>query len=232
MSQAIVAYVRVSTRRQGISGLGLEAQQQAVSQYAQQSNARVCAAYTEVETGRSSDRPELMKALAHARRSKATLVVAKLDRLARSVSFTSALMDSGVDFIAVDNPHATRLTIHILAAIAEHEATMISERTKAALAAAKRRGVLLGAANPKCRTLSDDAIRRGYIAAGEVARRLADQAYADLLPTITQLRATGNSLSAIAAQLNAYGHTTRQGKPWRASQVRRVLERTAAQVTT
>ena len=133
----VVAYYRVSTAKQGASGLGLDAQRAAVAAWTAANGAAVLAGYTEVESGKRADRPELIKALAHAKRSKATLVIAKLDRLSRNVHFLSGLMESGVDFIACDNPHANKLTIHILAAVAEDEAKRISERTKAALAAYK-----------------------------------------------------------------------------------------------
>src|SRR6266851_4255276 len=129
MATGIVAYVRVSTKGQGESGLGIEAQRAAVAAYAKQNGVDFMHWYSEVETGKLADRPELAKALAHARRSKATLVVAKLDRLARNVAFTSALMRAGVDFLCCDNPHANKLTIHILAAVAEDEAERISART-------------------------------------------------------------------------------------------------------
>ena len=144
----IIAYYRVSTKQQGESGLGLEGQVAAVAAYARGQGAEVLKTYREVESGKRADRPELAKALAHARRSRATLVIAKLDRLARNVHFLSGLMESNVDFIACDNPHANRLTIHILAAVAEDEAKRISERTRAALAASKARGGRLGAAGP------------------------------------------------------------------------------------
>jgi hypothetical protein len=133
----VVAYYRVSTARQGASGLGLDAQRAAVATWTAANGAAVLAGYTEVESGKRADRPELGKALAHAKRSRATLVIAKLDRLSRNVHFLSGLMESGVDFIACDNPHANKLTIHILAAVAEDEAKRISERTRAALAAYK-----------------------------------------------------------------------------------------------
>src|SRR4051812_45961424 len=141
-----VAYLRVSTARQGESGLGLEAQQSTVEAFAKQQGGTILATYVEVESesGKRSDRPELAKALAAARKAKATLLIAKLDRLARNVAFIATMMDGGVDFVACDQPFASRLTLHILAAVAEDEARRISERTKAALAAAKARGTRLG----------------------------------------------------------------------------------------
>jgi DNA invertase Pin-like site-specific DNA recombinase len=144
----LVAYYRVSTKQQGESGLGLEGQVAAVATFARTNGAEIVRAYREVETSKRSDRPELLKAIAHAQRSRAGLIIAKLDRLARNVAFTANLMESGVDFVACDNPHANRLTIHILAAVAENEARMISERTRAALVAYKARGGVLGAARP------------------------------------------------------------------------------------
>ena len=139
-----VVYYRVSTQKQGRSGLGLEAQREAVLNYLNGGNWSIAAEFTEVESGKRSDRPEFAKALAACRLLRATLVIAKLDRLARKVHFVSSLMESGVEFVAADNPHANKLTIHILVAMAEHEAEMISDRTKKALAAAKKRGTVLG----------------------------------------------------------------------------------------
>ena len=139
-----VAHLRVSTVRQGESGLGLEAQRVAVEAFARQHSGTIAASFVEVETGKRSDRPELANALEAARKGKATLLIAKLDRLARNVAFIANLMDAGVDFLACDQPFASRLTLHILAAVAEDEARRISERTKAALQAAKARGRKLG----------------------------------------------------------------------------------------
>jgi DNA invertase Pin-like site-specific DNA recombinase len=139
-----VAYYRVSTDKQGQSGLGLDAQRQAVMNYLNGGPWKLIAEHTEVETGKRADRPELQKALAACRKHKGKLIIAKLDRLSRNLAFIATLMDSNVEFIAADSPHANRLTVHILAAVAEHERGAISERTKAALAAAKRRGVKLG----------------------------------------------------------------------------------------
>jgi DNA invertase Pin-like site-specific DNA recombinase len=146
--QKIIAYYRVSTAKQGKSGLGLEGQQAAVSSFVAHRGCEVLATYQEIESGKISDRPELAKAVAHAKRSKAVLVVAKLDRLARNVAFLSKLMESGVEFVAIDMEHANCLTIHILSAVAEGDAKAISDRTKTALAAAKARRTLLGSARP------------------------------------------------------------------------------------
>jgi DNA invertase Pin-like site-specific DNA recombinase len=166
-----VAYYRVSTERQGRSGLGLEAQQKAVRDHLNGGNWGIVAEFTEVESGKRSDRPQLAAALAACRLRGAKLIIAKLDRLARNVHFVSGLMESGVDFVAADFPQANRLTVHILAAVAEHEAKMISERTKVALAAAKRRGVKLGG---RRRTrLTDDARAIGRaVIAGRARHRL------------------------------------------------------------
>ena len=143
-----VAYYRVSTEKQGRSGLGLEAQQEAVRTHLNGGNWHLAAEVVEIESGKRNDRPKLAEALRLCRLHGATLIIAKLDRLARNVAFISNLMESGVEFTAVDFPQANRLTVHILAAVAEHEREMISKRTKDALAAAKARGVKLGGVRP------------------------------------------------------------------------------------
>jgi len=221
----IIGYIRVSTTKQGKSGLGLEAQQKALRDYARASGGRILTTYREVESGRKDDRPELERAVNHAKRSNATLVIAKLDRLARSVYVVSGLMESGVDFAACDNPHANRLTIHILAAVAESEAAAISQRTKDALAAAKRRGVKLGASRPECRNLTQRARKRGAKAAGEKVSRLAHDYYADLAPALHELRSDGLTQQQIADWLNDSGQTTRRGKPFSQVSVKRILDR-------
>jgi DNA invertase Pin-like site-specific DNA recombinase len=224
----IIAYYRVSTKQQGESGLGLEGQETAVQSYARQTGATIKATYVEVESGKVSDRPQLAKALSHARRNKATLVVAKLDRLSRNVEFLARVMNSAVEFVACDNPAANRLTLHILAAVAENEAKAISDRTKAALAAYKARGGKLGSARPGHWDGKEDARLAGLTKARAVAVKVrqgkAAEAYTDLLPSITALKAEGLSLRDIAAKLNAEGHTTRRGRPWNPVQVSRVLE--------
>jgi DNA invertase Pin-like site-specific DNA recombinase len=225
----IIAYFRVSTAKQGESGLGLEGQATAVEAYSKQTGKPIVARYTEVESGKRADRPELARALAHAKRGKATLCVAKLDRLARNVEFLARVMNSAVDFVACDNPAANRLTLHILAAVAEAEAKAISERTKTALAAAKARGTLLGSARPGHWDGREEArlagLGKARAEASKVISARAVEAYADLRPLMEELRVGGATLQAIADKLNADGHTTRRGRPWMPMQVGRVLER-------
>ena len=225
----IVAYLRVSTVRQGNSGLGLEGQEAAVEAFAKQQGCEIVAVYHEVESGKKKDRPELRKALSHAKRSKATLVVAKLDRLARNVSFLSDLMESDVQFVAVDNPFANQLTVHVLSAVAEFELKQISERTQSALAAAKRRGVKLGSAREGHWDGREAARKRGAKKGGEVAakrhQQAADEAYEDLVPVVTKMREDGKSYRQIASDLNDMGHTTRRGKDWNGTQVMRLVKR-------
>jgi DNA invertase Pin-like site-specific DNA recombinase len=220
MSRKLVAYYRVSTAKQGSSGLGLEGQVAAVEAYARGIGAEIARTFREIESGKRADRPELLKALAHAKRSKATLVIAKLDRLSRNVAFLANLMESGVDFVACDQPTANKLTVHILAAVAEDEAIRISERTKAALAAYKARGGKLGTDN-----LTAEGRGLGSKRSGEKARTDADDAYGDLLPMLRELRAEGLTLQGISDRLNAEGHTTRRGRDWNRCQVKRVLDR-------
>jgi DNA invertase Pin-like site-specific DNA recombinase len=225
MKTQAVSYIRVSTRKQGESGLGLEAQQAAVDSYVTANGVKLLTTYREVESGKANDRPELHKALAHCRRSGCTLIVAKMDRLSRCASFLLALRDSGVDFVAVDNPHANALTVGILAVVAEDEARRISERTRAALQAYKARGGKLGGALPQCRNLTQEAREKGAQRAGEAVHKAAQETYADLLPVMKQWRTEGLTLDAIAGKLNADGHTTRRGKPWGAGHVHSVMQR-------
>ncbi len=221
----LVPYYRCSTSKQAKSGLGLEGQEATVSLFAKVHGAQVLKPYIEVESGKKADRPELAKAIAHARRAKATLIIAKLDRLARNVHFLSGLMEAGVKFVACDQPSANDLTIHILAAVAQDEAKRISDRTKTALAAYKARGGLLGASRPECRNLTVEASKIGAEAAGVVAKKEADTAYTDLYPMMLDLREQGLSLRAIARHLDDEGYETRRGRTWSHVQVRAVLNR-------
>ncbi len=214
-----VAYYRVSTQKQGRSGLGLEAQQEAVRVYCLQDGGHVIKVFIEVESGRGNvKRPELARAIAHAKMTRSTLLIAKLDRLSRNVHFISALMDSGVDFICCDNPTANRFALHILAAVAEHESKTISERTSAALQAAKRRGKKLGMANPATKRkvrASPNYDENKFREAGQVARReQARDHYRDLMPDIYELREMGASYQGVADYFNERGILNREGRLW------------------
>lgn len=222
MSKRWVSYIRVSTKRQGESGLGLEAQRDAIERFV--GDGVVIAEHQEVESGGRTDRTALTAALRDCRLHSATLIIAKLDRLARNVAFVSALMEAGVQFVAVDNPHATPFTIHILAAVAEHERKMISDRTKAALAAAKSRGTVLGGRRGSFRIESlaaDGAIRSATVRAAK-----ADAVAKDRKEVIDAIRASGaTSLRAIARALNDRSVPAPRGGSWSAGQVKRVVER-------
>lgn len=204
-----ISYIRVSTNKQGSSGLGLEAQQAAITAFLK--GGSVMAEYVEVESGRKNDRPQLHEALAHAKREDATLVIAKLDRLARDVHFISGLMKTGVEFVACDIPYANSLTLHVIAAVAEYEAKLISERTIAALMAAKARGVKLGTPNPY---------------AGVEARRVTARARnAEAMAFAKAAREAGKSLRVIAQELKVAGIKASEGGfEWQATQVARLLK--------
>jgi DNA invertase Pin-like site-specific DNA recombinase len=214
-----VSYLRVSTARQGISGLGLEAQRASVAGYLNGGDWTLVQEVLEVESGKRNDRPALADALKLCRKHKATLVIAKLDRLARNVAFISNLMESGAEFVAVDMPQANRFVVHIMAAVAEQEAEAISKRTKAALQAAKERGTKLGGRRVSSERFAEIAAQ----ARKERTARVIKQR-AELLPTITQIQAEGaTTLRAIAAQLNAREIEAPRGGQWAAIQVKRVL---------
>lgn len=202
-----IAYYRVSTDKQGKSGLGLDAQRKAVLDYLDGGKWTLIDAFTEVESGKRNDRLELEKALAACKKHRAKLVIAKLDRLSRDVAFISGLMARKVDFVACDNPTANKFTVHILAAVAEHERDMISARTKAALAAAKARGVKLGDYQRIA------AAKQRATAARAEAVRPAITATLDL------------SLEAAATELNRRGMTSARGGQWHAMAIKRTRQR-------
>lgn len=232
----VVAYYRVSTEAQGRSGLGLGAQQEAVTALCQQRGWEIIAEFTEVESGKRDDRPQLIAALKRAKVTGARLVIAKLDRLSRNVAFLAALQDSGAKFTAADMPEADEFTVHILAAVAQRERKLTSDRTKAALAAAKAKatwtkadgtpyksGTRLGNPNGAA------AIRRagkGTSAALEAVRGNAADRAAEYAETIADVQAAGaTSLAAIALELNARGIVTPRGGKWHPSSVRNLLHR-------
>jgi DNA invertase Pin-like site-specific DNA recombinase len=215
-----VAYYRVSTQKQGRSGLGLAAQRQAVADFLNGGNWKIVGEFTEVESGKKSDRPQLAKALAMCRLHGARLVIAKLDRLSRNAHFLLGLQESGADFVAADMPTANQLTVGIMAVVAQDEAKRISERTKAALQAAKLRGAKLGGFRGAIPT-----VRMRRLSAEALHARTEARA-SDLAPIIKELQATGKtSLRAIAAGLNDQGIPTARGGEWSSVQVMRILER-------
>ena len=214
-----IAYYRVSTKQQGQSGLGLEGQQAAVERHCHSGD--VIAEFTEVESGSKSDRPELAKALAAAKREGATLVVAKLDRLSRNVRFTSDLLDSGVDFVACDNPSANRMTIQLLAVFAEQELRSTSERTKAGLAAAKARGVKLGGARPG----HWEKRRENAKGKPKQYKPRPSKYTPQLLAQMKQLRGMGYSYRAVAEMSSELGPVTSTVKPFRKKDVLNEIKR-------
>lgn len=225
MTGKLVAYLRVSTAKQGQSGLGMEAQQAAIEAYAKRVAARVVQTFVEVESGKLNARPELEKALHLAKVTGATLIVGKLDRLSRNAAFLLTLRDSGVKFLAADMPEANDITIGILAVVAQSERVAIAKRTREALAAAKARGAKLGNPNGAA------ALRRagkGNSASLEVIKAKAEQHARDLAPIVDCLAAEGiTSLGAIASALNERGMKTPRGGAWHKSSVRNLIERLA-----
>ena len=215
MEGKFVTYYRVSTQRQGKSGLGLDAQKKTIEDYLNGGNHEVLEEFIEVESGKGSNalalRPILREAIECAKKNKAKLLIAKLDRLARNVHFVSSLMESKVDFVVADMPEANALTIHLLSAVAEYERELISKRTTEALAAAKRRGVKLGNPNLK----ADNKKRK------QAARDFAKK----LKPTLKAYREQGMSQRAIAEELNNVGITAPRGGEWKLIQVQRVMNR-------
>ncbi len=210
LDERFVVYHRVSTARQGASGLGLDAQAEAVAMFVASRPHEIIGTFTEVESGKRNDRPKLVEAIALCKKHKATLLIAKLDRLARNVHFISGLMEAGVDFLAIDNPHATKLMVHLLAAVAEHEREMISQRTKDALAMAKARGVVLGINGKK---LAEQ---------NKAEARLRDQQH---YPVITSLIRELRSYTAVAERLNAMAIPAPSGGRWYGSSVRNLCLR-------
>lgn len=232
MRGKFVAYYRVSTARQGRSGLGLEAQRKAVTDYLDGGKWTVLREFTEIESGKDNSRPELAKALQLCRQTHATLVIAKLDRLSRDAHFLLGLDKAKVEFVAADMPQANRLTVGIMALIAEQEREAISRRTREALAAYKQRQrkdrTLRPLGNPNGARALRKA-RKGNRAALAAVRAKADAHAAELRPVIDELRAEGiASLEAIAAALNQRGMQTPRGARWYASSVRNLIARLEA----
>ena len=219
-----VVYYRVSTKRQGLSGLGLEAQRTIVENYVK--NNIVIAEFTEIETGKSANRPQLNRALECCKSNNATLLVAKIDRLSRNLHFVTSLQAANIDFIACDMPSANRLTIHIIAAIAENEAQLISQRTKQALAEKKKQGIKLG--NPQNNGLTEKSIAKGRNIRKENA--LCNEKNKQAGTLILSLRNGGAKWSAIVNQLNANGFKTRRNCNFDITGVKRLYFRYAEKI--
>lgn len=219
---SVVAYIRVSTDKQGKSGLGIEAQREAVQRFAEANGYTVEAEYTEVETGKGADalerRPQLRAALAHAKRLKGPVVVAKLDRLSRDVAFISGLMAHRVPFVVAElGPDVDPFVLHLYAALAEKERALISQRTKAALQAKKAQGALLG---------NRTNLAEARAASGDALRAKADAFAANIKPIVDQIVASGiTSTRGIAAALNARGVKPARGDSWSSSSVNNLLKR-------
>lgn len=212
-----VAYYRVSTKKQGESGLGLEAQRRTVEQFCL--SGQILAEYTDIESGKNNNRPELLKAIAYAKQHGALLIIAKLDRLSRNVFFISSLMESKVQFKACDLPEADHFTVHLFAALAEKERKMISERTKAALAAKAARGEVINRKN----NISEEARQKARQTISTKARK--DESVQRAAALIEMYREKGMSYALIAEKLNQSRYTTRTGKPFHAMQVQRIHQR-------
>lgn len=224
MEGKFISYLRVSTTKQGVNGLGIEAQRKAIADYLNGGKWKLLREFVEVESGKRDDnRPQLKAALEACKRTKAKLLIAKLDRLSRNVAFIANLLESDVEFVAVDSPYANKLTVHILAAMAEHERMMISKRTKEALRAAKERGVKLGSPVG----LSREAIQRGVAASQEARTAKADEHARRIYGTIKSYLDEGMSLNGIARKLSEDGELTPRGKDsrWTPTTVRNVLKR-------
>jgi DNA invertase Pin-like site-specific DNA recombinase len=221
-----VAYYRVSTDKQGKSGLGLEAQKDAVSRYLNGGSWELVGEFEEIESGGKDDRPQLTRAMQAARLRNATLIIAKLDRLSRDAAFLLGLQKAGVDFVAADMPDANKMTVGVMALVAQHEREAISARTLAALQAAKARGIKLGTHRAGAPVLSLEAIAKGRAVSKSRRSQKAAERAADLLPLIQEFQQSGHtSLRQIALKLNAAGYLTTRGGQWSAVQVDRVLKR-------
>lgn len=229
MDGRFVIYYRVSTDKQGRSGLGLEAQRETVMRYLNGGSHEVVSEFTEVESGGKDDRPELTKAIRDCRLKNSKLIVSKLDRLSRDLGFITDLQKSGVQFVIADMPDATELTIHIYAAMAQHERRLISQRTKEALARAKANGKQLG--NP-CLQRGEQIPGSGdTVKANEIRTRKADEFALEIQGVIRELcgdcassKATP-SLREIAGCLNRTGYRTARGSLWHPTSVKRILDR-------
>jgi len=215
-----VAYFRVSTRKQGESGLGLEAQRKMVTDFVTMNGGEILAEFTEVESGKRDDRPELMKAMNHASLVGGRILVGKLDRLSRDLHFITSLQKSRVDFVVSDMPGCDSFTINIYGALAQRERELISSRTKAGLAAAKANGVKLGTNN-----LRPELVRDASAKGVQARQQNADEFAVRVKPVIEAMREQGKSLNSVAAELDNLGVKTSRGCKWTATAVKNAIGR-------
>lgn len=218
-----IGYARVSTDKQGKSGLGLDSQEKAIRDFVRSCSGELMELYVEVESGKKDDRPVLAEAILRSQLTGARLVIHKLDRLSRDLGFITTLQKNNVDFSVVDLPGADKFTIHLFGALAEKERLMISERTKLALKAAKERGVKLG--NAKGEGFTIEIQKKGAVAASAVRIEKADMFAGKVKPFIEKLKGEGLSLRGIASKLNDMGIQTARGKGWTATAVKNAIER-------
>lgn len=225
-----ISYIRVSTQKQGASGLGLEAQRESIGRYLDGGKWELLAEFVEVESGKRDDRPQLQKALQRCQITGAVLIIAKLDRLSRDLHFITSLQKAGIEFIACDMPAANRFTIHIFAALAEYERELIGKRTREALAALKARGVTLG----KPENLSKEAAHKGRTLGRTVKLNKANAFARQVAPDILEFRRQGLSLNATATRLNEANVLTARGKRggWTPTAVKNVLAKVQTEATT
>jgi DNA invertase Pin-like site-specific DNA recombinase len=216
-----VGYFRVSTDKQGLDGYGMTAQKEIVARYISAQNGNLVAEFSEVETGKNNDRPELAKALALVKKQRATLVIAKLDRLSRNAAFLLTLQNAGCDFVCCDCPNADKFTIGILALVAQRERELISERTKSGMAVAKARGAKIGTQNPEA------AVRSMVTGARKAKASFAGK----MASTVAEIRSSGiSTLQGVADCLNRRGFSTRTGKQWFPTSVRNLLAAIPSQI--
>ncbi|BBA68606.1 recombinase family protein [Geobacter sulfurreducens] len=215
-----IAYYRVSTQKQGKSGLGLEAQRKMVADFLATNGGELAAEFTEIESGKRDDRPELMAAIRHAGLVGGRLLVGKLDRLSRDLHFILSLQKSRVDFVVCDLPGCDSFTINIYGALAQRERELIAARTRAGLAEAKKRGVKLGTNN-----LRPELVQEASAKGVQVIKQNAADFAAKVRPVIEYMRAQGKSLRHIAAELESLGVKTARGGAWTATTVKNVIER-------
>ena len=228
MNSRFVAYYRVSTSKQGNSGLGLDAQKKSVADYLNGASGKLVDEFVEVESGKNCNRVEFENAVKACRAKNAVLIVAKLDRLSRNVHFLTGLREAGIEFVCCDMPSANSFTVNVYAALAEEECRLISERTRAGLAAARARGIKLG----KPENLNEIDKQKGRKIGLEVRKQKAKEFFNNIVDVVRSLKNSRLSLQKIAIQLNSDGYSTRRGGRWHSNTVKRIIDSSTAAMAT